>query len=113
MPSNWPSVNCASAHTCDTTSIAETLTVPSGNPGLIRFTIANGNVGQYSINGGAFTTITLAQVSVTNGQTLTLKLVGLPCGPESDTITVIDKNTNINIGTFTGTNTAGCIDGGP
>ena len=84
------------------TDTSRTVTVPAGNPGVLKFVTTAGTDGtlQYSKNGGAFTDISTLSgglLTVANGDTLNLKdsfvtLAG------TDTVTVTDNTKGTAVG---------------
>lgn len=84
------------------TSSTRTLTVPAGNPGVIRFSLS-GSSGDfyYQKNGGSFTLfIHNSTLSVANGDTLALRFVGT--SPSTGEITVYDNSLGASVGDFIG-----------
>lgn len=84
------------------TSATRTLTVPAGNPGVIRFSLS-GDSGDfyYQKNGGSFTLfVHNSTLSVANGDTLALRFVGT--SPSEGEITVYDNTLSTLIGDFIG-----------
>lgn len=80
-----------------------TLTVPGGNPGVIKFTgIVSDATAQYSKNNGAFTTfVNNDTLSVANGDTLKFRENPALSGgiPNELSCTVIDSTTSATVGT--------------
>jgi hypothetical protein len=106
----WAAATCSSSSSCATTSTTQTINVPGGSSGVIQFDGGYTHTVQYSKNGGTFTTIANnGTVTFTNGQTLAIKITGLGCDSDSDTVTVTDNATGATVGTFTGTNTRPCL----
>ena len=99
VSSNWGADSTSSP----VTSATRTMTVPSENPGTIRFVVNNaGATGKYSKNGGLFTTITDGMtLAIANGDTIALRCNG----SSSDVfdVAIYDHTTSINIGTWVGT----------
>jgi len=84
------------------TSATRTLTVPAGNPGVIRFSLS-GSSGDfyYQKNGGSFTLFAHnSTLSVANGDTLALRFVGT--SPSEGEITVYDNTLGVEFGDFLG-----------
>lgn len=84
------------------TSSTRTLTVPAGNPGVIRFSLS-GSSGDfyYQKNGGSFTLfVHNSTLSVANGDTLALRFVGT--SPSTGEITVYDNSLGASVGDFIG-----------
>lgn len=112
IPSDFGEIDCSSGAghtgTCSSTSATKTLTVPAGNPGSIIFSIANGHTCQYSKNGGAFTTFTNGGTATfANGDSIAIKITGLLCGGDDDTVVLNDNTTSAYIGAFTASNQQG------
>lgn len=81
-------------------SASRTLTVPSGNPGTIRFTIiTNDGTLEYKKNAAAFATVTDGgTVSVANGDTIQFRYTGTSAtGAELE---VYDNTTNDLVGVW-------------
>lgn len=92
---NWGSTSGAAPGAV--TSAARTLTVPAGNPGKVLLTPSAGAA--YSINGGAYTNFAIATIiTVTNGQTLTLRFPAATLAGTDVTIDVDDSTTGATIG---------------
>jgi len=84
IPSNWGAVTSATP----VNTATKTLTVPSGNPGNVRFnlTLFTGGTPRYVKNGGAAVGITDGDVvNFANGDTLLLRLA---FGVSGDTATI-------------------------
>lgn len=84
------------------TSATRTLTVPAGNPGVIRFSLS-GSSGDfyYQKNGGSFTLfVHNSTLSVASGDTLVLRFVGT--SPSEGVVTVYDNTLGTLIGDFIG-----------
>jgi hypothetical protein len=82
-------------------SAARTLTVPAGNPGQLLFTlIFNDATLEYSINGGAYASVTGGETpTVTNGQTLRFRLTGASL--DGANVEVYDNTTDTLVGSWT------------
>lgn len=86
------------------TSNLGTLTVPSGNPGVITFnSVSTDGTFEYSKNGGAYAAVTEGlEVSVASTNTIRFKLTG--SSGNGAGVTVKDKyRPDVTIGTWTGT----------
>lgn len=96
---NWGSTTSASP----ATSANRTLTVPSGNPGTVRFNIVSNDATlQYSYNSGSFTTVTdEGTLSVADSSTLQFKFTG--ASAEGATVEVYDNTTGDLVGSWTAT----------
>jgi hypothetical protein len=84
-------------------SAAKTLTVPSGNPGTIRFQIAvNTSSATYKKNGGSNTTFTdSSTLSMANGDTLQFRTLG--ASADQLDVSVYDHTLGTLIGRWVGT----------
>lgn len=83
-------------------SASRAITVPSGNPGTLKWSIiTNSGTLQYSKNGGAFATVTHnATITVANGDTIQFKLTGAGTDCLMD---IIDNTFSTTIGTWEAT----------
>lgn len=85
------------------TSAAPAITVPTGNPGIVRLYIddlQNGTL-TYSKGGGAYTALTHnMQLTFTNGETLSFRLAG-PSGITECYVLVYDHAGDTVFGTWT------------
>lgn len=83
----------ATGTTATITTVSRTLTVPSGNPGMIQLNISpTGCSQQYKINTGLFTGFANgAVISITNGDSLIFRITG--SGSGSTSIGGVDDNT--------------------
>jgi len=76
-------------------SLAITLTVPAGNPGVVTLTASNTTT-NYKKGAGSFTSFTTSDVTFANGDTLQFNFVR-PAGGIT-TVTAIDKATGTVLG---------------
>ena len=99
VSSNWGTNSTSSP----VTSATRTMTVPSGNPGTIRFVVNNaGATGKYSKNGGTFTAITDGMtLSIANGDTIALRANG--SSADVFDVAIYDHTLSTSIGTWVGT----------
>jgi len=92
---DWGSTSNAAP--ADVTSPSRAITVPAGNPGSILLTPSAS--AQYSINGGSYVGFVVpTTITVTNGQTLTLRFPAATLAGTDVTIDVYDNTANENIG---------------
>jgi hypothetical protein len=83
------------------TGNTSTWTVPTGHPGVIRFTVGGSGTTQYSKNGGAFiTVVTNDEVTFANGDTIAMQTTGLTSG-QTGTATLRDKFSGTTFGAYT------------
>lgn len=84
-------------------SAARTLTVPSGNPGSVRFNVVSNDATlEYKLNAGAFTTVTdEGTISVSDAATLQFRFTGL--STDGAQLEVYDNTTGGLIGSWTPT----------
>ena len=101
VSANWGTIAGSSPQV----SASRTLTVPAGNPGVLRLVYTNVEptpVPSYSINGGSFVAITDGiTFSVANGDGVRFRISG---GSLSELdFDVFDNTTNTFVGSFSGT----------
>lgn len=101
VSANWGSIAGASPQV----SAARTLTVPAGNPGILRIVFASSAgvpVRSYQINGGSFVSVTDGLlIPVANSNTLAFRVTGGSLVEAS--WNVYDNRTNDYVGSFSGT----------
>lgn len=93
---DWGSSNGTSPQT----SAVRVLTVPAGNPGVIKWTsVATSGSFEYRKNGGAYAAVVdNATVSVASSDTIQFRLTGAAFDTAS--INVLDNTTNTSIGSW-------------
>lgn len=102
VSANW-GVGPAGAIPTSWTSATRTLTVPSGNPGSLKFSLSQTGDGtaNYSKNGGGFTPFADGDViSVASGDTLALRNAFISIPGSTIAVTVTDNTTHTSIGTW-------------
>jgi hypothetical protein len=106
----WAGNSCSnSPGNCSAQSTAQAITVPAGNSGSIKFNGGYTHTVQYSDNGGAFTGIAdNGTVTWTTGHTMAVKILGMGCDGDGDTVVVTDNTTSASIGSFSASNNGVC-----
>lgn len=93
----------ANAGASPQTSASRTMTVPGGNPGVIKFTsVSSTGTFEYRKNAGAYATVTEGgTVSVATSDTINFRLTGI--SSDGASVTVIDNTVGSAIGSWSGT----------